>query len=255
MQKRALLSAHRAAARQSGHRDNSWESLQEAVRMEVDYVEFDVHRTRDGEFVLHHDGHIRDRIGRKVRIADRTYAALSRLAPFRLVRYREALELLAAHGKHAHIDLKFASPSNHLGLPHEVDAAEIALEVMRESFIVTTMVDESVRVLRDWADLRAPETLVGLSLGGVDFRHHPLKLVRLKLSEFFPEGRIRRCRSNLVVVEHRLADVWLLRWAHRRNIKVLVWTVDNPGRLRRFVYDKRVWMVTSNHPARALLPA
>ena len=255
MHKRALLSAHRAAARQSGHRDNSWESLEEAAKMAVDYVEFDVHRTRDGEFVLHHDGHIRDRIGRRHRIEKRTYAGLSALAPFRLVRYREALELLAAHGKHAHIDFKFASPDDHVGIPHEVDAAEIALEVMDKSFILTTMVDESVRVLRDWADLRAPSTLVGLSLGGVDWRHHPIKLVRLKLSEFFPEGRIRRCRSNLVVVEQRLADVWLLRWAHRRNIKVLVWTVDNPGRLKRFVNDKRVWMVTSNHPSRALQPA
>ena len=47
----------------------------------------------------------------------------------------------------------------------------------------------------------------------------------------------------------------LKRDPRTRNIKVLVWTVDNPGRLRRFVYDKRVWMVTSNHPARALLPA
>ncbi|GGR53240.1 glycerophosphoryl diester phosphodiesterase [Nocardioides luteus] len=255
MQTRALLSAHRAAARQSGNRDNSWESLLEAVRMEVEYVEFDVHRTRDGELVLHHDGHIRDRFGRRLKIENRTYAALSRLAPFRLVRYREALELLAAHGKHAHIDLKFASPSGHLGMAWEIDAAEIALEVMEKSFILTTMVDESVRALRDWADRRSPSTLVGLSLGGVDLRHHPLKLLRLKLSEFFPGGRIRRCRSNLVVVEQRLADVWLLRWAHRRDLKVLVWTVDNPGRLRRLINDSRVWMVTSNHPSRALLPA
>lgn len=251
MRTRALLSAHRAAARQSGHRDNSWESLEEAVRLPVEYVEFDVHRTADGVFVLHHDDRVRGCDGRRHPIKERTYAELGSVAAYQLPRYSAALDLLHAYGKLAHIDFKFASPRGALGVPHEVEAAEIALDVMgaASSFILTTTEDHSVRILRDWADRRAPETLVGLSFGLVHWRpaHGPL----LRLPELFPGRRLERCGANLVVSEHRLADVRLLAWAHRRNLPVLVWTVDEPRKLRRLLDDRRVWMVTTNHPSRA----
>ncbi|MEX0428056.1 glycerophosphodiester phosphodiesterase [Nocardioides sp. DS6] len=256
MQPRALLSAHRGAAAQLGLRDNSWESLEAAVALPVDYVEFDVHRTADGEFLLHHLSHLRDAEGRQRPIATHAAAELDALAGHRLVRYEEALGLLRAHGKKAHIDFKFASPWP-LNLPpwvsYEEEAAEIALRVMTEpeSFILTSLVDESVRLLRDWADLRAPGTLVGLSLGLGEWRLGLVQQVRLRASELFPARRLERCRANLVVVQHQLADLRVLRWAARKKLPVLVWTVDKPRKLRRFMDDQRVWMVTSNHPGRA----
>ena len=257
MQPRALLSAHRGAAAQLGLRDNSWESLEAAVALPVDYVEFDVHRTADGEFVLHHLSHLRDEEGRKRIIARHTLAELSAIGGQPMVRYEDALHLLRAHGKKAHIDFKFASPWP-LNLPpwvsFEEEAAEIALRVMvePESFILTSLVDESVRLLRDWADLRAPGTLVGLSLGLGEWRLGLIGQIKLRASELFPARRLERCRANLVVVQHRLADVRVLRWAARKKLPVLVWTVDEPRKLRRFLDDGRVWMVTSNHPARAV---
>jgi len=256
MQPRALLSAHRGAAAQLGLRDNSWESLEAAAALPVDYVEFDVHRTADGEFVLHHLPHLRDDEGRRCVIATHTADELAAVAGQPLVRFEDALELLHAHGKKAHIDFKFASPWP-LNLPpwvsYEEEAAEIAVRVMVDpaSFILTSLVDESVRLLRDWADLRAPGTLVGLSLGLGEWRLGLLQQVRLRASEVFPARRLERCRANLVVVQHRLADVRVLRWAARKKLPVLVWTVDKPRKLRRFMDDQRVWMVTSNHPGRA----
>ena len=253
---RALLSAHRGAAAQSGLRDNSWESLAAAVTLPVDYVEFDVHRTRDGEFVLHHLDRVRDPGGHRLSIAEHTYAELVAAAGAPLVRFADALDLLRANDKLAHIDFKFTSPWP-LNLPpwtsYEVEAAEIALAVMKDptSFILTSLVDESVRLLRDWADLRSPGTLVGLSLGLGEWKHGPIKQVKIRISEVFPGRRLARCRANLVVVQHRLADVRVLRWAGRRGIPVLVWTVDKPRKLHRFLTDRRVWMVTSNHPGRA----
>lgn len=256
MQSRALLSAHRGAAAQSGCRDNSWESLAAAVTLPVDYVEFDVHRTADGEFVLHHLPRVRDARGRRYAISTSTYEELTAAAGAPLVRFADALALLRANGKLAHIDFKFASPWP-LHLPpwtsYEVEAAEIALRAMGDpaSFILTSLVDESVRLLRNWADERSPETLIGLSLGLGEWRHGPIKQVKIRVSEVFPSRRVTRCRANLVVVQHRLADVRVLRWAGRHGIPVLVWTVDKPRKLRRFLDDHRVWMVTSNHPARA----
>ena len=36
------------------------------------------------------------------------------------------------------------------------------------------------------------------------------------------------------------------------SVALLVWTVDNPRELRRWLVDDRAWLVTTNHPARAV---
>jgi glycerophosphoryl diester phosphodiesterase len=255
---RALLSAHRGAAGQLGLRDNSWEALEAAVALAVDYVEFDIHRTRDGRFVLHHVDHVR--VGRrKLYLRHLPAATLQALVGHDLVFYEDALRLLRSHGKKAHIDLKFASPLPLYADPegaYELEAARIALEIMVEpsDFILTSLVDRSVRVLATWAAIESPGTLVGLSLGLGEWRLGLVPQLVLRHSEVFPARRLRRCGATLVVAQHRLASVRLLRWASRHGIPVLVWTVDRPRRLQRFLHDRRVWMVTSNHPSRAPRP-
>lgn len=256
---RALLSAHRGAAGQHGLRDNSWEALQAAVALPVEYVEFDIHRTADGRYVLHHRAEVRVGGGR-LQVRHLTAAGLALAAGHDVVFYEDALRLLREHGKRAHIDLKFSSPPDAYGAPgaaYELEAARIARRVMGDprSFILTSLLDRSVRVLAKWAAIESPGTLVGLSLGIAAWRLPVLQQVALRASELFPARRLRRCGATLVVVEHRLASIRVLRWAGRHGLPVLVWTVDHPRRLHRFLSDRRVWMVTSNHPSRALLPA
>lgn len=252
---RALISAHRGAAGQLGLRDNSWESLEAAVRLPVDYIEFDVHRTADGRYVLHHLDHVR-RGRRKLYLRHLSARAVAELVGHPLVTYEDALTLLAAHGKKAHIDLKLVSPPDHYGRPgaaYELEAARTALRIMGspEAFILTSLEDPSVAVLAKWAAVESPGTLVGLSLGRTIFGLGWWGQVRLRHSELFPAGRVRRCGATLVVVQHRLASLRVLRWAGRQGLPVLVWTVDRPRKLRRYLTDRRVWMVTSNFPDRA----
>ena len=253
--RRALLSAHRGAAGQLGLRDNSWESLQAAVTLPVDYVEFDVHRTADGHYVLHHLDHVR--LGRrKLYLRHLSARAVAELLGHPLVSYQEALTLLAAHGKKAHIDLKLVSPPTLYGEPDaafEIEAARTALRIMADptAFILTSLEDRSVQVLAAWAAAESPGTLVGLALGRTIFGLGWWGQVLLRRSELFPARRLRRCGATLVVVQHRLARLGVLRWAGRHSLPVLVWTVDRPRHLRRYLSDHRVWMVTSNFPDRA----
>jgi glycerophosphoryl diester phosphodiesterase len=252
---RALLSAHRGAAGQLGLRDNSWEALQAAVALPVEFVEFDVHRTADGHYILHHLDHVR--IGRrKLYLRHLSAQLIGELVGHEMVEYADALALLAEHGKKAHIDLKFTSPLHRyedLDAAYEVEVARIARAVMGsgDRFILTSLVDRTVQVLAKWAATESPETLVGLSLGLGVWRLNWWAQVLLRASEIFPAKRLRSSGATLVVVQHRLASLRVLRWAAAHGMPVLVWTVDRPRRLRRFMADGRVWMVTSNHPSRA----
>jgi glycerophosphoryl diester phosphodiesterase len=44
----------------------------------------------------------------------------------------------------------------------------------------------------------------------------------------------------------------LSRWTARIGVPLLVWTVDSPRLQRRLLHDHRVWMITTNWPARAI---
>ena len=253
--RRVLLSAHRGGCGRSADVENTLAAFEAAVQMPIEYIEFDLQRTADGVYLLNHD----DRVlvdGRTRFIADLTADQVDAACGPR-VRYEAVLSLLAAAGRKAHLDLKFTSPEERYADPaatFEVEAVRIARSFLPESdFIVTTTEDRSVRAVRDWADAEDISVLVGLSIG-----RHRLTGMRLwkrlawRIGEMFPGQRIHRSGANLVVAHRHLARVRLLAWAHKHNLPVLVWTVDNHRELRRLLADARVWMVTSNYPERGI---
>ena len=64
-----MVHGHRGS--KGTHFENSLESFREAVRVGADFIEFDVHETSDGEFVVFHDATLK-RIGYQGKIAELT---------------------------------------------------------------------------------------------------------------------------------------------------------------------------------------
>jgi glycerophosphoryl diester phosphodiesterase len=249
-----LVSAHRGGCGRDPRVENTWAAFQAAVRMPCEYIEFDVQRTADGAYVIHHD-HCVTINGRRVRVEQISADTLD-TAVGRRVRLTEVLDLLREHDKKAHLDLKFTSPAAAYATPaatFEVEVARIVADNLPDgAFVFTTVEDKSVRALRDWADQAGVPMLCGLTVGR---RLHGLGLwsaVATRFGEVFPGPRIRRSRANLVVAQRHLARFRLLSWAHKRGLPVLVWTVDNQTELRRLLADERVWLVTSNRPMDAV---
>jgi glycerophosphoryl diester phosphodiesterase len=248
-----LLSAHRGGPGPHADRENTLPALLEAVTLDCEYVEFDVQRCRGGVHVLYHDATVVVD-GRRVPIASLSFEEFAAHAGPHLL-LEDALAVLRDRKK-VHLDLKFLSDPDdggHEPPGHEVLLVQHVIEVMgAENLIVTTVEDESVRLVRDWARDRHPGLLVGLSLGGTDLPpRRPLRLVATRLSELFPGRRIRRSGANLVVSEKTLARLHVARWAWRHRMPLLVWTVDEPREQRAWLADRRVWLLTTNYPRRA----
>ena len=172
-----------------------------------------------------------------------------------MLRYEQVLEALAGRAR-AHVDLKFTSPDAAYGHPastHEALATALAVERLgADNLIVTTLDDHAVRAVRDWADQHGVELLVGLSLGRsvVGLPWH--RQLRIRISELLPRLRYLESRANLVVANHTLARAGVARFARRRGLPLLVWTVDTPGSLRYWMRPGRAWLVTTNYPQTAL---
>ncbi len=75
---------------------------------------------------------------------------------------------------------------------------------------------------------------------------------RDRIAAWFPRRRLRRSGANVVVAHRVWARWWLRSYARRRGLPLLVWTVDTPAELQRWVNDPHTWLVTTNYPERAL---
>jgi glycerophosphoryl diester phosphodiesterase len=247
------VSAHRGGAGRDTALENTIGALRDATGLDCEYVEIDVQRCADGVYVVHHDRYVRDG-DRRVPIASLPFEEFVRSAGSALS-LDDALAVLRGRTR-VHLDLKFVAD------PEDGDAAapraEVALvrhvvDVMgADDVVVTGLADESVAAVRAWSRAHHPDLLVGLSLSRDVGLRGLRKLVTGRFAEVVPSRRLRSSDANLVVCERTQARLWGARWARRRGLPLLVWTVDDPDELRGWMRDGRAWMVTTNFPRRAV---
>lgn len=248
-----LLSAHRGGAGTDRARENTLEALREGAATGCEYVEFDVQRCRDGVYVVHHDRFVR--VGRRrLPIATLPFDEFADHAGAYLL-LDDALAVLRGRTR-VHLDLKFlADPGDGdpVTPPQEVALVQHVIDVMgADNVVVTGLEDASVAAVRAWSRDRYPDLLVGFALSR-DVRPGGLgRLLTGRLAEVLPGRRLRACDANLVVCQRTQARLWGARWAQRRGLPLLVWTVDRPGELRGWLRDGRAWMVTTNFPREAV---
>lgn len=225
-----LISAHRCGAGDDPAGQNGLHALAHSLALTsasggVDYVEFDVRRLPSGSLVVTHD--------------DPGDGDGVELLP-----YASVLESLAGRAG-AHIDLKAEG--------YEIEATEAALQLIpADRIVVTTGSVSGARRLRDWADEHAHPIRVGLSTGSSLSGLSPLQALVSLRRQLFPWGRYAAARADVLCAHHVLAALTLRRLAARRGLDLLVWTVDDGRLLRWWLRPGRAWMVTTNHPARAL---
>lgn len=211
----------------SAHRCNTPETVREAAAIGADYAEFDVRRAGDGTLVCSHDP-----------VTDP--AGLSRLG--------DVLAAVADCGMGAHVDLKGADADR--WAEEVADRCAEALDLDRVIF--TTGSGQAAARLARWAEAHHVPPLVGLTVGQSTAHLRLPAAVRARIGELYPTRRWRASGAGVLVAHHVLARVRLLRWARRREVRVLVWTVDSPRIVAAALRDPRVWMVTTNHPAAAV---
>ena len=87
--------------------------------------------------------------------------------------------------------------------------------------------------LARWAEAHHAPPLVGLTVGQSTAHLRLPAAVRARIGELYPTRRWRASGAGVLVAHHVLARVRLLRWARRREVRVLVWTVDSPRTVAR----------------------
>ncbi|HSX02816.1 MAG TPA: glycerophosphodiester phosphodiesterase [Candidatus Saccharimonadia bacterium] len=224
----AVLIGHRGAS--ARRRENTLAAFELAMQLGAGMIEFDARRTADGVLVVHHNRRIRGR-----RISRLTYARLQTWRHSRHVPTLEQVLQLAAGRVRLDIELKEA------GYEAEVIAL-VRRYVQPDSFVMSSFLEGTVRRLKQLDS----ELCVGLLVG----RGLP-KFIFNRLSNFAPARRVARSGADFLACHYSLADLGVLGQMARRGVPVMIWTVNDARRLRRYLADPRVRGVISNLPPAA----
>lgn len=206
-----------------------------AIALGVDYVEFDVRRTKDGMTVIHHDGWTKS--GRAFR--EFAYGDLTDELGSEALTLDELLNV-AAGRVGLHLDLK--------GPGYETEIVRVMLDRCSvDEFVITSGVEE-IRTIKE----EFPEVRAGLSIGDDLTSVAPWLKVRHRLSEIFPRRRMERSHADFMAVHQDLAVLSALRYCEHQRIPAWVWTVDDERSIARFLADRRVAALITNRPDVAL---
>jgi glycerophosphoryl diester phosphodiesterase len=233
------ISAH---AGQRGHAENgALPGYRDALAAGADYVEFDIRRTADAELVTFHGS--RTRPGAMV--SQVGYAQLCDLAGYEVPKVADVLALIDGRAK-GHLDLKETGAADRL--------VRLALDILGPGeFIITSPDDASVAAIRSRFPA-AEEVPVALTLRAGRLTLGPGRKgsPQTRLSELRPWSRLRECGADWVAVDHRLALAGVVRQCRQRNLKVMVWTVNNDRELRYWLSRPRIDVLVTDRPARAV---
>ena len=246
----ALFAAHRGGALLWP--ENSLRAFRGALELGADYLEFDVHLSRDGEVIVIHDptldrtttgtGPVRERSLeelRLLRLKDGTGAATSEPIPT-----LDDVAALAALG-HRRMLLEIKVDERRRRYPGIEEKIVAVLDRHRMSAATVVMAFEA----ETWRRMRALRPDIA---AGALYSPGTLRAMGSTASR---ELEVAHAAGVTVVGLHQdLVDAAIVAAARRAGITLGVWTVNEPGALRRFA-DLGVSIVITDRPdlAKALL--
>ena len=218
---------------------NSLQSIEKALELGVDRIEIDVQRAASDQLVLIHDDEITVD-GRTRRVRDMPVDEL-RVALDGLLTLTEAIELVQRRAGML-VDMK--RPGN-----EELATQAICAAGIESTTLVSSTYAWSLRRVKQLA----PRVGTGLSTGHISTVMRQNKLISMTsgvLAAVTPLPLITTAKlihADYLMLNYRICTPRFIRAAHRSNLKVYAWTVNNPKSIRR-VIDRGVDGVISNRP-------
>lgn len=219
-----MVIAHRGAwgpAAPGAPAENTLEAFEAAIALGADMIELDVRRTRDGHLVVFHDARVKT-------------------IPTSSMRY-EALKIKGTRSRPPLLDEVLALTKGRIALNLEVKEPGYVVDTIAllrrhdfERCVLTSFLDDVVLE----AKTLAPERKAGL-------------LIATGLRRALTT-RVPATKADTLGLHRRLADAAALGKVAAAGIRCVIWTVNAPRALDRYLGDPAVEGVITDRPALAL---
>lgn len=189
------LCAHRGAS--TTHPENTLPALQEAVRLRVPMIEFDLALTRDGEFVLMHDATVNRTTNGRGRVLELDLAAIRRLDAgswkhprFAGTRVPTLAEALAGLPRDVwlNVDLKADSRWG----PHTADVGRRVAEIL----VTAGRQHQSILAARADTAAAARQAVPGIRICSMDRKPNPADYVQDAIARRVEFIQLRDCARD-----------------------------------------------------------
>jgi glycerophosphoryl diester phosphodiesterase len=240
-----LIIGHRGASAVAP--ENTIAAFREALAVGADGIEFDVRLTRDGVPVVIHDSTLRRTGGLPHRVADLTWAEISKVdvgswfsasfANETVPGLGELFTLLHSNNSTLYLEMKSDSASDQRALA-EACAKTIGEHAAKERVIVECFQLPALRILKEID----PE-IKTVALFEPSFTNPSV------LSDQRIINQARDVGAAALALHHRLARESLVQKAKDAGLHVAVWTVDDPawiGKAKKIGIDA---LITNNPTA------
>ena len=224
-----MVIAHRGASHY--YHENTMEAFQAAVDMRAEMMEFDVRRTSDGFFVVHHDS---DLAGSEIRdMTESEIREKSGDTGYIIPALVEVLEFCA--GK-IPVDIELKESG------YEEEVLQEILGVLEpDQYIITSVYDSVIRKVKDLQ----PDIRTGFILSS-----RPRWQLLTKL---YPGRRAKMSGADVLVVSQKLLKLGFLSTTRDLGYPVWVYTVNERHDLWKMIREERVTAIFTDRPDVGLL--
>ena len=217
----SLVIAHRGVWGPGGPADNTLEAFEAAIELGADMIELDVRRTRDGRLIVFHDARVKT-----VPISSLRYAAIRIRGTKRNPPLLEEVLALTKDRIALNLEVK------------EAGCVEETIALLRpfglERCLLSSFLDDVITE----AKALAPELRTGLLLA-TGFRK--------ALTTRLPASN-----ADCLCLHHRVATATALASATEAGTTCVVWTVNAPKAMDRYLSHPAVEGMITDRPALAL---
>ncbi len=227
--KKVLIIGHRGASNIAPQ--NTLKAFQKAIELGADYVEFDIHQSKDHEIVIMHDANTYSTTGHKGLIKTMTLTELKKLdcgEGEKIPTLRELINI--AKGK--------------IGLNIEVKAkglSENLIKILKEEDLIKSSIissflhDELKKLQKIESTLKLATLEPIITSWSKDWEYHSQILNNAIENNYFS-----------IHPSYNLVNQMLIDKAHENNLRVNIWTVNIKAAMKKFIKMGADGIITDN---------
>ncbi len=227
-----MIIAHRGA---SGlvRFENTKEAFEKAIEVKADSIECDVRRTKDNIIIINHDADIDGMV-----ISENTYDDLCKktnILGYNLLTLNEAVNIVKGR---IGIDIEIKEEG------YEQEIYNVVISTLNtDEFYIRSFYDESIKKIKEIDKSVTTILLLGCP--------SPRPYFITRYTEVFPWGRIKKCKCDCVSPYYKILILNYTKRMHRKNIRVIPWTVNTTDDMIKCLYTKGCDAIVTNYPNEA----
>ncbi len=211
--------------------ENTLYSIEKAIDEKVNWTEIDVQRSADGKYVINHDVSFKRVTGMDKKPSEVTLAEIKQL------QVTDAFE-----------PNNPPQPVATLAEILDLSKGKIGVFVeLKGKTADTQMVDEVVQIIKD-KNMLDETVLLSLDYKIIEYTEKHYPEMKTGYLYFFSVGDIRKLQGDYLIMEEREATVDNINAIHENGKKAVVWTVNTPKSIDKFIHSDVDGIITDHIP-------